>query len=313
MGRLEQCTVCLDGTLDGRPDGVCDSTPTLNATTDSTGGFVLQRAPNNPFGQALVTPGPLCVDAITGFPLLAPMRCCPALCTPLIELASEMRVGLNMDPLVISALLSRSLLSLRTYVVDFETLDPSAAPQRPGVDAFASIAYNWATGFISNWERIACGVLNGANQRALSGAVDLRDGAQQHEESTAVVNLLAAQPDSVPNLSKDSEASWQLPKRYLDAVGSSFVPFVADGIAIETQLQQQPQPPRQEYPYFNRSQYIRGPSVMDVTPFNERVSKLMRSQLAIALRDGAQLRVSNIRSELGSWGRALMDTAGILE
>ena len=56
----------------------------------------------------------------------------------------------------------------------------------------------------------------------------------------AVVNLLAAQPDSVPNLSKDSEASWQLPKRYLDAVGSSFVPFVADGIAIETQLQQQP-------------------------------------------------------------------------
>ena len=116
----------------------------------------------------------------------------------------------------------------------------------------------------------------------------------------------------MPNLSKDSEASWQLPKRYLDAVGSSFVPFVADGIAIETQLQQQPQPPRQEYPYFNRSQYIRGPSVMDVTPFNERVSKLMRSQLAIALRDGAQLHVSNNRSELGSWGRALMDTAGIL-
>ena len=66
--------------------------------------------------------------------------------------------------------MSEHLLGLRTYVVDFDTFDPTAAP-RPGRDGYASLAYNLMVRFTEGWERVACGAINGAVQRAADAAM----------------------------------------------------------------------------------------------------------------------------------------------
>ena len=70
----------------------------------------------------------------------------------------------GLDAVGVNRLLSKSLLMLYTFVVDFDFFDPTAAPH-PGPDAYAGISYNLLVRVTEIWERTACSVINGAHQR----------------------------------------------------------------------------------------------------------------------------------------------------
>ena len=93
MGRMARCNVCLDGAVGGMADGTCLGEPA--GTTIWTGQYEIPAFAVAAFGESsgvpLLVPSTECHDHVTGFPVLAPLRCAATVCTTLTDLSVELR------------------------------------------------------------------------------------------------------------------------------------------------------------------------------------------------------------------------------
>ena len=90
LGRLAHCRVCIDTNADDNCTGH------ESMTTPTTGQYeivapALSADTLLPIGFPVLEPSTECHDHITGFPVLAPMRCGSTVCTPLTDIALAMR------------------------------------------------------------------------------------------------------------------------------------------------------------------------------------------------------------------------------
>ena len=92
IGRLAGCRVCLDSNADGscaghESIGTSISTGLYNISTQALSLDSLAL----PIGLPILEPSSECADHITGFPVLAPLRCGTTVCSPLTDMSMELR------------------------------------------------------------------------------------------------------------------------------------------------------------------------------------------------------------------------------